>query len=275
MIEATFNLVMGSGHCGSMWFARALDAQLNVHATHELRMRSTKLAWQRAHQFAPADAVHAPYWKAVELSRTWGLEYWDVNSWMPWELERVEQCAEVTRICYLVRDGIKQLESLRRFSSWKTISDYTWHGHFWLLNFWQAVEWERMQRANPACKTLKHFEEMSVFEKQCLLIAGNLAWPRWLRHDGVSVQVVRLEDLVSDWRHLANFVNMGHTELRRLQALDVNRHNQHERDSLSIWNSWSEEEQLVFKDICGPFMSEYGYGQYKPLVKQDGDVSPG
>jgi len=238
-----FWLVAAAGHCGTMWLSQVIGAQVGWSAHHELRYELSQQAWENAVSNSPQQV----YWDQIgeELINYHVL---DSNSWAPHEIPMVNKVVPVSRIIYLVRNGIQQIHSLATQSAaYRNLSDESFTIGSWLKTWWDIGEelpWEGTER----------------FQKLCTLINASCYMPQWLRAHGLNVHVYRLEDVTSSVGILSEIVT-GHTQkiLRHWQFRDVNRKVVGDRRPATLWASWTPENQQMFTAMCKDTMLEFGY----------------
>lgn len=213
----SFQVIAGSGHCGTMWLAAVLDSVPGQDWHHELRTTLTGMPWQEADAYAPDDPCFDGYWRRIrEIQDVHGI-VGDSNSWPPYILGVVNRIMPIDRVIYLTRDKEKQLRSLSTQSP--VLSAAEWHpaaerkAHL----YWTCLTWND----DP------HPDEWNSWtreEKMKLLVDANDFMPDWLRDSyGLTVDVYSLEELTTDIDKLRELAPLTDAELQAWQLRDINR----------------------------------------------------
>lgn len=197
-----FQVIAGSGHCGTMWLSRVLGSSPGQSWRHEMRSAVTGLPWYELDLCAPNDPVFDRYWDHQQEGLIGFNDIiGDSNSWTPHLLPNVNEVIPVDRVIYLTRDKEAQLRSLATHSTWA-----------------------REHLPEAAQQRLEIYAEISGLPYGLeLLVEANDFMPDWLRGAGLRVDVYSLEELTSDADRLrALAVGLDDEELRRWQANKIN-----------------------------------------------------
>lgn len=243
-----FKLIVASGHCGTKWLSKVLDAQASMRFYHELGPTMTQMAWFRLAKYPPEHTIYHDYWARIrkELKR---CEVGDANSWAPWQIPAVARLIELD-IIYLVRNGIQQLHSISRASKpWRTHSLDSPAFNMWLRELWQAL-------GEPG----PPYDKWNRWERLCLLIKANGRLPAWLQEHGLQVTAARLEDLIAQPETLQRLApRLPASELCQWQERDINRKIKGDRRPSTLWHQWTGKQRRAFRRICGEEMVLLGY----------------
>lgn len=179
-----FQVIAGSGHCGTMWLSRVLDSLPGQEWWHEGRHGITGVPWSIADAYPPDGELFSGYWWFVrrrmnELEELGGSNVLgDANSWPPELLPAVNKVMPIERVIYLTRDKEKQLYSLLH----------------------KSPIWSNPPYTGVAQKRLELYAQMSGRPLDVgLLVDVNDFMPVWLRRQGLTVDVYGLEDLTTDY----------------------------------------------------------------------------
>lgn len=258
-----FVLVACVGHCGSKWLAKVLNRpQDGMICMHEGRVMAMEEPWHVAFEKEWEDGVDAPefngFWRHVKRSLQHYDVVGDVNDWTPYIIPQVHQHQPISRIIYLVRNGIQTMRSMAHISSsWHQFGEASWPIDNFLHRYWHMI-------GEPG----KGWEDRTRWEKFCVFWKLNWHMVSWLREQlpDVPVDVYRLEDLTSDVGVLRGLIEsvipkaeVSNADLERLQAKDVNRKVQGRRDTEYLWGKWAQEQRDAFETVCGEEMRQFGY----------------
>lgn len=196
----TFEVIAGSGHCGTMWLARVLDSVPGQTWHHELRGTVTGRPWWVDDRFPPDVPVFNAYWRRVKAAAAAG-QFGDANSWPPESLPDVNQVLPIDRVIYLTRDKRAQHYSL-------------------MMN---SPVWNGMVKSQAAKARLKLYTEITGRPRDTwLLVEANDFMPVWLREHGLQVDVYSLEELTTDLDALRELAPLPDEELRAWQKKKIN-----------------------------------------------------
>lgn len=231
-----FLVIAGSGHCGTKWLATVLNERPEEVWYHELRSQITKLSWDQLDLYYPNDPIFGRYWAFITKQR---LSVGDANSWPPHILPHVNSIYHIDLVYYLVRNEIQQLYSLMNYSPVINLPD------------WSGVLYKKLERLyqlypNPN----KSFDEMSRFEKLCLMVAANHFMPDYLRARNLEVIKLSLDELVSDPLSVKRLVpefSLG--QIEKLQNTDINNKGDGHLSPEEIWDNWPEDYKLSFLEM--------------------------
>jgi hypothetical protein len=177
---ASFHVIAGSGHCGTLWLSTVLNSLPNQTWMHEHRTAVTKLAWQKADRYQPDNPVFSAYWLSVRgMLANSGMDIiGDGKSWAMEHLPAVNNIVSIDRVIYLTQDKEKQLHSL--------------------VN--RSPVWSRPPYPAVAARRLELYAEISGRPPSVnLLVEANDFMPDWLRSKGLTVDVYSLEDLTTNY----------------------------------------------------------------------------
>jgi hypothetical protein len=259
-----FVLIACVGHCGSKWLATVLNRpQDGMICMHEGRVMAMEKPWHVAFQTEWDKGVDAPefagFWRHVRRSLKNYDVVGDANDWTPYIIPEVHKHQPVSRIIYLVRNGIQTMNSVANASSsWHQFGDASWPIDSFLHRYWELME-----------KPGKDWAERTRWEKLCVFWKLNWHMVKWLSRElpsDVWLCPQRLEDLTANenpWvlrELMQNFgLEISDEELQQLQAQDINRKVKGNRDPAYIWSQWTEEQREAFLENCGEEMAAFGY----------------
>lgn len=259
-----FWLIASIGHGGTKWLAEVLDSRPDTTATHELKQISSGMAWERAAKYerrnGPGSAKYRPYFDAITRVQTPIAA--DANSWIPWLIPAVHEIQPISRVIYLVRHGVSQLNSLMNYSqTWLTagLDDYILGDY--LRPFTKLVLSE-ISFVEISRENSDDWNKWTREERFCLLWASCGFMPDYLRSKGLKVDVYRLEDLTRQRHILSELLpDADGRTLDTWQRKDINRKVPpgESRRPVDIWPTWSEEMREAFTRICNPALKKYGY----------------
>lgn len=198
----SFQVIAGSGHCGTMWLARVLDSVPGQRWHHELRTEAVGLPWQQADILSPRRLLFTPYWSQLEKEMGQYEVVGDSNSWPPESLPTVDAIMPIDRVIYLTRDKDDQFYSIMNHSP-----------------VWRGPEWSA-----AAHRRLDLYAEISGRPRDVrLLVEANDFMPDWLRDYGLTVDVYSLEELTTDIDRLRELAPLSDAALVAWQKRDINR----------------------------------------------------
>lgn len=168
-----FDVIAGSGHCGTKWLATVLNSVPGATWHHEMRTEITRLPWYVLDLYEPDDAIFSSYWTFIRQQPGSGG---DANSWPPELLPAVNEVVPIRRIIYLTRDKDKQLHSLQT----------------------KSPVWSGAISSKAASHKLGLYAEISGLPRDArLLVEANDFMPGWLRSMGLHVDTYSLEDITT------------------------------------------------------------------------------
>lgn len=233
-----FEVIAGSGHCGTMWLSKVLNAATDTSWHHEKRRMVGP--WLDQIEYGVGATTFDPYWWWMKNELILG-NVGDSNSWLPPLLPQVDDIVPIDRVIYLTRNPIQQLHSLDTKS-------YVWSHNVWPAiadGYLYSLRLIGVDRYRP-------WEEWTRWEKLCLLVAANDFMPDWLRERGLNVQVYSLEELTGSVDALQKLAAvLSHEEARRWQKRDVNRKVYGPRDPETLWGKWTDEQRDGFRRVVG------------------------
>lgn len=242
-------MITSIGHCATKWLAQVLDAQPDITAVHELKMRVASMSWTRAakyeERYGAESAKYRDYFEFLADAKAPIVV--DSNSWAPWRLPAVHDKQPLDRVLYVVRHGVSQLHSLSRHSAaWKNSAPEDYIYSDYLQELWALFDLD---------------EPETRWERLCLLWATIAnALPDHLQEQGLPVEVVTFEQLTQTADGLQRVLpGMSHAKTLRWRKRDVNRKVDGPRRPGDLWAQWSERERADFRRICGPAMDSYDY----------------
>jgi hypothetical protein len=196
-----FEVITGSGHCGTMWLAAVLDAVPGRSWTHEARRTIAGLSWVEATTYPVDSPMFDSYWHSIRRRM---IDYdivGDSNSWPPESLPDVAEVTDIGRVIYLTRDKEAQLHSLLTASR----------------------VWSAPKLGEAALERLAMYATISGREPSIeLLVEANDFMPDWLRGFGFNVDVYGLEELTTDVDKLAELAPLSSEVLRAFQGNKIN-----------------------------------------------------
>lgn len=195
-----FEVIAGSGHCGTMWLSRVLDSVPGRAWFHEKKTECTGLPWWVADLYAPFSQAFDEYW-AFARKHVEAGHFGDSNSWPPESLPDVHQVLPIDRVIYLTRDKEAQLRSLTTASP----------------------IWSRAIYTEAAKRRLDLYAKISGRPRDVrLLVEANDFMPVWLQQQGLNVEVYRLEKLTKDLGELKKLAPLTDVELVAWQQRKIN-----------------------------------------------------
>lgn len=194
-----FEVIAGSGHCGTMWLSKVLDSVPGLNWHHEYRTTATGWPWWVADLHPPHAAGFAPYWDyAREMAAS---HFGDSNSWPPESLPAVNDILHIDRVIYLTRDKEAQLHSIMTTSP----------------------IWSKAPYSAAAHARLDLYADISGLPRGVeLLVKANDFMPDWLRGFGLNVEVYSLEDLTTNVETLRRLAPLADDELIAWQGQKIN-----------------------------------------------------
>jgi len=252
-------MIAGIGHCGTKWLSVVLNQpEQGVRFFHQHKYRISKMSWNSWQQVEDKTMVWeeylekyaAPFRKAIQKYRIVG----DAISWMPLSIPKVHQYLPISRILYLVRNGIPSLHSLMTHSPFAPPYHNQWLFGVYLRRYWLL-----------AGQPLKPWKRWSRWERTCFWWQTNAFMPGWLHHQlRIPVEVYRLEDLTQNVVMLEELtqslgLKIGRATLQKMQRKDINRKVEGSRDPAVIWNAWTGQQRREFRTVCGVGMKKRGY----------------
>ena len=284
--QGRFVLVAGLEHCGTGWLAEALNRpEIDMVGFHEQKVRILKsnyLDLVKHQQAKGIDERFAPYFDFIRDQLAKYHTVVDSNSWPTAHLPIVDKIIPVNHVVYIIRNGIKNVNSLVRHTF--PVGEIELRRKIWprgALNMltktveihpdsaWTADKWQ--QRIECLRQDLdQNYESWTDFERFAFNWRCNEILPEWLKMTmGDSrVSVVRFEDLLEDEAALRKLINtlsdaesdaISDDALREIQGRDVNRKIKGNRDPEKLWKSWSVEDRGAFKRLCERTMTHFGY----------------
>ncbi len=255
-----FFLIAGIGHCGTKWLAHVLNhPHQGMICWHEKKAEAVPFDWLTCLAYEleiGIDATFDRYWSFLRRATTNYELVGDSHSWSTDMIPEVARRWEISRVVFLVRNGIQNVHSFHIHNKNVARAQWAYRGHL-------RRSWELLGQPDRARK------DCSNWANWCLLWQTNLLMPEWLgeKLGQHKVSVLRLEDLLSNADILDNLIrtlnpklNLPHSEQERFQATDVNRKVQDEdRSPQALWRKWTDDQREVFREICGPGMAKYGY----------------
>ena len=235
-----FQVIAGSGHCGTKWLSKVLDLQTDMRWYHHLRFTTTGIPWQIADLRPPDDPVFYRYWRWLggDLEHN---NIGDSNSWPPHMLAQVHKHRHIDKVIYLTRNGIQQLYSLMTESPVLKQDPLPVAATEKLLCLYAIMP----------NKPKREYGDWNRFDKLCLMIAANKFMPDYLRGQGMIVKEYNLDELVNDpelVKELAPDLSMK--TIREVQKVDINRKVKGNREPMSIWADWSKSQRQAFTEIA-------------------------
>lgn len=234
----SFNIIAGSGHCGTKWLAAVLDSQPGVTFHHQYLTEMTGAPWELTDIRPPDDPFFQQYWRWIRGELHQG-DTGDANSWPPHRIPLVNEVHPIGWVIYLVRNGVQQLNSFLTTSP----------------------AFSRIPLPKAASEKFAALAEIggygpidnwSVFKKLCLTIAANDFMPDWLASYGILVDIYSLEELTTDvsvLQELAPMVDVD--EYENWQRKDINQKTEGDRDPFVIWESWTDEQRADYIEVVG------------------------
>ena len=237
-ITTSFDVIAGSGHCGSKWLSNVLDSQPGVSFYHHFRETMTGKPWEVLDTRQPNDPIFHQYWRWMRGELGCG-DVGDANSWPPHLLLEVNAVQPIGRVIYLTRNKLKQLYSLFTTSP--------------------SLQREPMPpAAEIKLRTLSEIgdygsiDDWPRFDMICLMVAANDFMPVWLRSNGLTVDVYSLEELTADLDKLRELAPLlDDARLEKWQRTDVNKKTEDSPDPSAIWNQLTDEHRGAYQDIVG------------------------
>lgn len=249
------------GHNASKWLAELLHRpEQGVAAYHELKFKHYR-PWKRAFQdelkYGIADKRFKSYWDAVNQDMR-KHHVFDSNSWSGHMIPELANYTRLRNVVYVTRNGIDWLYSVTSTSSYNI---FMRHPKSWVMHDLIKIAWENMGKPFK-----DNFDDFTVWEKMCLSWAKSFYVPAWLESNiEQPVLVYRVESLTGGDKayHLLDkfSLSLAPRQIRKLQKQKINQHvvNDAEKDTKSIWRSWTSEQQEAFRVICGEGMDYYEY----------------
>lgn len=235
-----FEVIAGSGHCGTKWLATVLDQRPTSKWLHHYRGAVTGLSWENLDGLLPDNDIFKTYWNNIRGLLN-DVDLGDSNSWPPYLLPEVNSVEPISRVIYLTRNGVQQLNSLATESP-SLSSDP--------LPPPALTKLRRLYDIWP--DKVKAFDEMTRWERLCLTVAANDWMPPWLRENGLYVEAYSLGDLTSDWRVLHELApELSEDEIAHWQGQDINRKVEGGRAESTIWRKWTPEQRAGYRAVVG------------------------
>ena len=195
-----FEVIAGSGHCGTMWLSQVLDGIPGRNWFHEKKTDIVSMPWYVADLNAPDSPLFEHYWTYAQSWLDAG-HFGDSNSWPPEMLPAVHDVMPIDRVIYLTRDKADQLHSLTT----------------------KSPVWSKALYTVAATRRLDLYAEISGMEKDVsLLVEANDFMPGWLRDNGLYVEVYSLEELTTDIRPLRELAPLAEADLLAWQNKKIN-----------------------------------------------------
>jgi hypothetical protein len=255
-----FFLIVGTGHCGTKWLARALNhPRMGIECFHEEKLNWVTLDYQGCLNYEATHGVGDLYCNYFAFIRQELRGYFAVGDSHSWEIRSVPEVharQPVDRLILLVRNGIQTVNSLYTWAAGISEDDP-------LNTDWLRWYWEIMGQPGG------DWSSYSAWARWCLRWRANQATAHWLEErlrGQTLLRVIRLEDMVGDVEALIDLIQWLHpgaaparSDLQSLQSVDINRKMQGDRSPQAIWATWTAEQREVFAEICGPAMEAYGY----------------
>lgn len=193
------------------------------------------------------------YWNWVSQMRQQYRVVGDANSFVTTHIPEVHDIIGVDRILYFLRNGIQQIEGMRRPWSSHSWMDVDWYFDVFLRSRWKMLDTPFVARWSPLTK----------WEKACFRWWMNAELVDWLKERISGVEVWRMEDFTGTMEGLAKMVRSFGLEPERLEHWlkwrPRPRHKSRDTRVKSIWKSWSRDQRQAFIRFCGDKMVELGY----------------
>lgn len=197
----TFQVITGSGHCGTMWLAAVMDSIPGQSWAHEDRTRYTGLPWHVADTYSPDDRVFDSYWQSIRRRMLGYGVVGDANSWPPESLPAVCEVIPIDRVIYLTRDKERQAYSLLT----------------------KSPVWSNPPYPTVCHEKLRLYSRISCLPEDAdLLVQANDFMPDWLRGRGLTVDVYGLEELTTDYYKFKELTGLtdGEFDLWRIRNIN-------------------------------------------------------
>jgi hypothetical protein len=245
------------GHCGTQWLSAFLNRPDDgMVCTHEEKSRVAPYhgmpdGWLTSLQREKAEGLQHTSDVYVAQMKQRQQEFaivGDAHSWEPFVIPELAHMLPVSRIIFLVRNGVQNVHSM-----------YYHNAHIFKRGSWFYTDYL------ATFADLLGFRDLDDFGLWCAWWGANVASARSLEQVA-PVTTVCLEDLT---RHPMRLIELTKSlqglaqptvmEARDHAGIDINRKIHSRRDPDFLWSTWTDHQRATFIRVCGDTMHHLGY----------------